>query len=341
MSKVFEPIKVKNVAIRNRIVVPPMVCFGYSDAKGEVSEAHIEHYETLAKGGAGLIIVEATCVAEDGRLSMDQLGLWNDNQVSEMSRLVTRCHRHGAKVLIQLHHAGDKRSKLLNEGPFSVNDLTEADFDRIQNEFVLAAKRAVMTGADGIELHGAHGYLMCQLASPEKNHRRDTYGGSLEGRLYFATSLIQRLKEEISGLDILGMRMGANEPDLETGVAIAKAYEAAGVDLLHVSAGLGPHMPSDLPEGFDMTPIVYMGTVVKQAVEVPVIAVNGIRKASQIMSLVETDAVDFVALGRPHLVDPEWSHKMARGQAPVECINCSPCKWFKDGRECPRRHEAL
>lgn len=336
MSKLFEPIEINEVAIRNRIVVPPMVCFGWSNEKGEVSEAHIEHYEALAKGGAGLIIVEATCVLDTGRLSMDQLGLWDDNQVAQMSRLVTRCHKHGAKVLIQIHHAGEKRSKLLNEEPFSVNTLSQSDIETLEQAYVLAVKRAVMTGADGIELHGAHGYLLSQFASPLTNQRTDAYGGTLEGRVKFATDLIRRLKAECKGLDILSVRMGGNEPNIETGVEIAKLYVEAGAQLLHVSAGIGDQMPDNIPDDFTYSAIVYMGTVIKHAVKVPVIVVNGIRSKASAIDLVETERADFVALGRAHLVDSEWTHKIARGVDPVDCLSCKPCKWFKNGKECPR-----
>ena len=106
MSALFNELQVGKTTIKNRIVVPPMVCFKYSDDQGFVSEGHVAHYEALAKGGAGLIIVEATCVLPEGRLSMDQMGLWRDEQVEGMKTLVEVCHKHGAKVMVQLHHAG-------------------------------------------------------------------------------------------------------------------------------------------------------------------------------------------------------------------------------------------
>lgn len=340
MKALLSEIQVGNTTIKNRVVVPPMVCFKFSDEKGYVSESHYEHYEALAKGGAGLIVVEATCILPDGRLSMDQMGLWQDDQVEGMKKLVNLCHDNGAKVIVQLHHAGEKRAKAIDEAePFHVNTMTLEDIERIRSSFLSAAKRAEMAGFDGIEIHGAHGYLLCQLANPEVNQRTDNFGGSLENRLRLAKTIIDDVKTACPNLDIIGYRMGANEPNLEDGIAIAKALESYGVNLLHVSAGLGKDQSHHVPEGFKGNWIAYMGTAVKKEVSIPVILVNGVRLPEEAAWFVETGHIDMVALGRAHLVDPSWTQKAAAGELPVSCLNCKPCRWFKDGRECPRVKE--
>lgn len=340
MNALLSEIQVGNTTIKNRVVVPPMVCFKFSDEKGYVSDSHYEHYETLAKGGAGLIVIEATCVLPDGRLSMDQMGLWQDDQVEGMKKLVNLCHDHGAKVIVQLHHAGEKRAKPIDEAePFHVNTMTLEDIENIRSGFISAAKRAEMAGFDGIEIHGAHGYLLCQLANPEVNQRTDDFGGCLENRLRLAKTIIDDVKTTCPNLDIIGYRMGANEPHLEDGIAIAKALESYGVNLLHVSAGLGKDQSHHVPEGFKGNWIAYMGTAVKKEVSIPVILVNGVRLPEEAAWFVEEGHIDMVALGRAHLVDPLWTQKATAGQIPVSCLSCKPCRWFKDGRECPKVKE--
>ncbi len=334
-TKLFDKIAVGNTEVKNRMVVPPMVCFGYSDETGRVTEANLSHYEALAAGGAGLIIVEATCIVPSGRLSLNQLGLWEDEQIEGMKKIAEVCHKNDAKVMVQIHHAGRSRSKSLNEVPFDLNTLTLGEIKEIQEAYVTACKRAEVAGFDGIEFHGAHGYLMSQWASPEANQREDQYGGSLENRLRFASEVIQQVKKECN-FNILGYRMGGNEPELAEGIEIAKALEKMGVDLLHVSAGIGGGALPEVPEDFPGNWIVYMGTAIKKEVNMPVIAVNSIRKLEDITKLIDENAVDFVALGRPHLVDPMWTTKTQKGELPIECLNCKPCKWFKNGKDCPR-----
>lgn len=340
MKTLFESVQVGSLTVKNRICVPPMVCFGYGDQTGYVTDHNRAHYKALADGGAGLIIIEATCITPDGRLSKDQLGLWEDGQIEGMKTLVTLCHEAGAKVIVQLHHAGDKRNKVITELPaFDVNNLELQEIDAIKTAFIEAAKRAEQAGFDGVELHGAHGYLLCQMANPSINRRQDAYGGTLENRLKLAKGIIEGIQSSCPTLPILAYRMGANDPDLTTGIEIAKCLESYGVNLLHVSSGLGESQAHLVPEDFKGNWIAYMGTAVKAAVNVPVILVNGVKTPEEASYFTENHKIDFVAMGRAHLVDPMWSAKTENGQMPISCLSCKPCRWFKDGKECPRVKE--
>ena len=338
MHTLFQSLQIRNTTIKNRICVPPMVCFSFTDHTGYVTEKNIAHYKALADGGPGLIVIEATCVTPEGRLSLDQLGLWEDGQVEGMKALADVCHLAGAKVIVQIHHAGDKRNRVLPElKPLNVNDLTEEELQTIRDQFVAAVKRAVAAGFDGVELHGAHGYLLCQMANPNVNARQDAYGGDLEQRLSLAKSIIDGVKAACPEMPILAYRMGANEPDLAAGIEIAKRLEDYGVNLLHVSAGLGDDQSHLVPEDFKGSWIAYMGTAVKVAVTIPVMIVNGVRTPEEAAYFTDNQLADFVALGRAHLVDPAWANKARAGETPVTCLNCKPCRWFKDGSLCPRR----
>ena len=353
MPHLCTPIIIKNKEIRNRIVMPPMVCFSWAGEDGFVTEKHIRHYEARAKGGTGLIIVEATCINRYGRLSSDQLGIWSDEHIEGLRQISQACHKHGATVLIQIHHAGAKTPRDVAEVALApsrypehtdtdrqVQELSVEEIKAIQQDFLKAAQRAKEAGFDGVELHGAHGYLISQFASAITNKRTDQYGGPLENRMRFALEIIQQLKDNIDKDFIIGYRMGGNEPTLEIGIQIAKILESAGVDLLHVSAGISsPEFPQpQVPEGFPENSIVYCGAQIKNRVSVPVIVVNGIRTPQQAKYLVENELADMVAVGRGHLVDPDWACKAINGSKVKPCLDCKRCLWHSDPDKCPGKN---
>ncbi len=350
MNDLFSPIKIKNTIIKNRIVMPPMVCFGFGEDDGLVTEKHLRHYEARAKGGAGLIIIEATCIDKKGRLSNDQLGLWSDEHIPGFSRLAAICHQYGAKVLVQIHHAGMVARKNITSTPLApsiyrgkmMNDEISAralkltEIHDLQSKYVASALRAQKAGLDGIEFHGAHGFLISQFFSPIINKRTDVYGGNLSNRTRFVTEIIAGIRQAAGNDFIIGCRMGCNEPDLNTSIKIAKILEKSGIDLLHVSIGLRP--PPDkgpaVPEGFNYNWIVYGGTEIKKHVNVPVIVVNGIRTPEQAAYLIEHGLADFTAIGIGQLIDPEWANKALSNEPIIPCINCKTCKLFVRGGVC-------
>lgn len=343
MVNLFTPIKIADKDIKNRIVMPPMVCFGWAESDGQVTEKHIKHYEARAKGGAGIIILEALCVEKDGRLSPDQLGIWSDEHIDGLKKIVAACHKYGAVVLGQIHHAGIKTHDAVSEEALSPSDYIDgnrkgsgmsiSEINYIQEKFVEAALRAQKAGFDGVELHGAHGYLIDQMMSPSINKRNDEYGGTLYKRTRFAVEIVRAIREK-TGIDfIIGHRMGGNEPTINEGIEIGKILEEAGVDVLHVSSGMGD--APVVPEGFPYNWIVYCGIEIKRNVNVPVITVNGIRTPAQAAYLIDNGLADFAAIGKGMLVDPEWANKAAESMEVNKCFNCRNCSWFKDSNKCP------
>ncbi|HEY5560315.1 MAG TPA: NADH:flavin oxidoreductase [Clostridiaceae bacterium] len=347
MTYLNSKLVIKGIEIKNRIVMPPMVCFGYTKADGIITQKTIEHYKERAKGGCGLIIIEAACIMIDARLDISQIGIWSDDHIEGFSKLAKACHEYGTKVIVQIHHAGLKLSKKV-EGkvlaPSSYQDknvkaeeINTQEIKEIQEAFVAAAIRAEKAGLDGVELHGAHGYLISQFFSPIVNKREDEYGGSIENRTRFTTEIVGKIRKSTGSNFIIGCRMGCNEPDLASSIEIAKGLEAAGVDLLHISTGFDsdviPSLPKDLPYNW----IVYGGTQIKKAVSVPVIVVNEIKKAEQAKFIIEEGLADFVAIGKSLLVDPAWANKALAGEAIDKCFNCPNCSWFSRDRAkvCP------
>jgi len=323
-----------------------MVCLGWSDDAGIVTERHIAHYRRRAAGGCGLIIIEAHAVCERGRLDHSQLGLWSDGHVAGLAKIVRACHQHGACVLVQIHHAGYETPKTIaspalapseyRDGAKHARAMTIAEIQQTQEAFIAAARRAKEAGCDGVELHGAHGFLINQFMSPLSNGRDDRYGGDLSDRTTLVREIIDRLKEEVVDDDfVLGCRMGGNEPGLKEGIEIARILEKAGVELLHISSGISEEGHPQAPSYFPYHWIVYLGTEIKKHVEIPVISVFRIRTPQEAEWLV-SNAVDLVAIGRGQLVEPDWVKKARSGDELIHCLDCDPsCHWFDDSSQCP------
>ncbi|MBT3275203.1 MAG: NADH:flavin oxidoreductase [Spirochaetales bacterium] len=349
MALIHDELKVRNSVVKNRIVFPPIVVF-HAEDDGHVVDWHVSHYRKRAEGGCGIVIVEATAVQRKGRLNSSQLGIWDDECIAGLSRIAKACSDNGVLALIQIHHAGLKATREVTEdrvsasqygdGGKSARAMTLEEIGNTKTAFVDAAVRAQKAGFDGVELHGAHAYLLSQFASSVVNRRSDHYGGNPENRTRLAKEIITDIRRSVSADFIIGYRMGCNEPDLDDGIEIARMLEEYGVDLLHISAGFGgtpePEAPKDFPENW----IVWGGTVIRKQVKVPVITVNGIRTHEQANWLLDGRS-DFVALARALLVDPDWPLKAKSGEEIVTCMECKPrCKWFGDPESCPRFDKA-
>lgn len=301
MNTIFSPYEIKGITFKNRIVLPPLVCFSLLGVDGKVNQKLLDWYESIAKTEVGLIIVEATAVEESGKLRENQLGIWSDDFIEGLSNIVEICHRYEVPVLIQIHHAGFHQK---------IAEVEKERLDEILQAFMFAFYRAKRAGFDGIEIHGAHGYLLSQLSSPLWNTRKDEYGN----RFYFAKQLIERTRDLFDEKFLLAYRMSGNDPELVEGIEMAKFLEKEGVDLLHVSHGVSKEIPqavkiSNYPENFPFHWITFLGIEIKKHVNVPVIGVYGIKTEAQASALVEGNALDFVAVGRAMIARPNWMGK--------------------------------
>jgi len=259
LEKLFEPLSIGEMRLRNRIVMPPMVSsFGSSD--GRVTEQAVGYYEQRAKGGVGLIIVEATCVDSPiGKLSPYQLVIDDDKFIPGLSDLARAIQEHGAKAAIQLHHAGGNTSSAVTGlqpvAPSAVpfpdkelsRELTLEEISEIIQCFARAAGRAKKAGFDGVEIHGAHGYLISQFLSSAFNKRQDSYGGSLANRARLLLEIIAAIKGVVGLYYPVWCRLNGREYGMPGGItveetqSVAQMVEEAGVAAIHVSAfALGP-----------------------------------------------------------------------------------------------------
>lgn len=326
MPGLFDPIVIKGLTLKNRLVMPPMFT-KMATEEGEVTDRHIGYYTTRARGGVGLIIIEHTYVSKDGKLSPGQIGLYDDKLISGLKLLAEAIHREGAKVVLQLTHAGAQASSgIIGQqpvGPWNVGTLKSKEVPRplilkeleaLVAAFGEASRRAMDAGFDSIELHGAHGFLLCQFLSPYTNRRDDAYGGDLAGRLRFPLEVIKEVKTRMGKNIPLFYRFGADDM-LEGGLTsqegkMAATYlEQAGVDVIDVSGGLGAieHKLS-AEQGY----FVPLARGIKEVVKVPVIGVGNITEPEFADKIVREGTVDMVAFGHMLLSNPEFPKQAAQ-----------------------------
>jgi NADPH2 dehydrogenase len=361
MSNLYSEITIRNLKIKNRIVMPPMRCSGFTGEDGVLTLNNIQRYRDRARGGVGMIISEAAAVSKTGRNSPDQLGLWSDDQIKGFSQLADYCHDYECRALAQIHHAGLAAGSSVTEDPVAPSDfqgksrsdqviraraLTPAEIAMIQEEYVAAAVRARKAGMDGVELQGAHGQLISQFFSPLVNQREDDYGGSPVKRTRFATEIIKNIRQAAGPEFIISCRIGCDEPDTESSSGIARALEHAGVDMLHISTGMTDYIAGEVadikvPAYFHYNSIVYRGTQIKEKVKVPVILVNGIRTPLDADYLIKNNYADFAAIGRGLLTDPEWANKGQKYQQVTPCLRCKTCAYANPPRTCPQAKAAF
>lgn len=323
MSMLFTPILIKDMQVRNRIVMPPM-CQYSAGNDGVATDWHLVHYATRAVGGVGLIIVEATAVEPRGRISDNDLGLWSDEQIPMLKRIVDNVHKYGAKIGIQLAHAGRKSESASSTPvapspiPFTPDsrnpgELNRSEIKEIQKSFAYAAKRVLAAGFDMIEVHAAHGYLINEFLSPVSNKRNDGYGGSLENRVRFLRETLEEVgKVWLSGKPVF-VRVSAVDYipggiDLDEMLRIVTLLKDCGVDLWHVSSGGIAPANIDAYPGFQ----VHYASEIRNRLNVKTATVGAITTPEMAESILASGHADMIALGRELLRNPYWPLTAAR-----------------------------
>ncbi len=341
----FEPLRLRGLTLKNRIMVAPMAMYSSSD--GFTSDFHLVHLGRFALGGAGLVMTEATSVTKEGRITPGCNGLWLDAQIENLRRITKFLHDFGAAAGIQLGHSGWKgatRRPWHGGGPLTAEDrerrgeeawettspsaepfsagwstphqLTQGDLDRLLDAFRHSTRRANEAGFDVIELHCAHGYLLHSFLSPFSNHRTDTYGGSIDNRMRFPLRVAEVVREawpsekpmfvRISSVD--GIEVGWR---IEDSVVFAKELRKIGIDAIDCSSGgmnlpRGKQLVSRTP-GFQ----VPFAARIRREAQIPTIAVGLIREVRQAQAVLEAGEADLVALARESIFNPNWSAQAA------------------------------
>lgn len=331
-SQLFSPYSIGQLTLNNRIVIAPMC--QYSADNGDATDWHMIHLGNMALSGAGLLIIEATAVSPEGRISPDDLGLWSDSNEAALKKVLTAIRQYSnIPIALQIAHAGRKASTQApwNGGHFISQDqggwqtvapsaiafntkdtaptaLDNAGLKHVIDSFVATAKRAHRIGIDAIEVHAAHGYLLHQFLSPLSNQRTDQYGGSLENRMRFPLEVFNAVRKEIPSTIPVGIRISATDWvdggwDLEQSIIFSNALRELGCDFIHVSSGgLSPLQSIPVAKNYQ----VEFAEKIRHAVQLPTIAVGLITEAQQAESIITEGRADMVALARGMLYDPRW-----------------------------------
>ncbi|MBT2382482.1 NADH:flavin oxidoreductase/NADH oxidase [Streptomyces sp. ISL-11] len=347
MSALFQPFSLRSLTIPNRVWMAPMCQYSaevFGPNAGVANDWHFAHYAARSTGGAGLILVEATAVSPEGRISPADLGIWNDTQVEALRRVTAFLRSRGTVPGIQIAHAGRKASTDrpwrggkpvgADEGwqpvapspvPFTDGDpapteLTVEQIKEIVGQFAAAARRALAAGFEVVEIHGAHGYLIHEFLSPHSNRRTDEYGGSFENRSRFAREVVDAVRAEWPDDLPVFFRTSAtdwlteNADDEREGwtadetVRLARELSARGVDLFDVSTGgLAPGARIPTGPGYQ----VPFARRVKEEAGLPTAAVGLITEPRQAEKILANGEADAILLGRELLRDPHWPHRAA------------------------------
>jgi 2,4-dienoyl-CoA reductase-like NADH-dependent reductase (Old Yellow Enzyme family)/NADPH-dependent 2,4-dienoyl-CoA reductase/sulfur reductase-like enzyme len=356
MSEVFPHLfqegKIGTVTIKNRLVMPSLLT-GLANKDGTVSEGLIVFYETRARGGAGLIVTEATCVVPGGCHNRYQLGAFDDSQLPGLCELAQRVHDAGASVFMQLYHPGSQTRNKLAGGELltpsglpckalptqKCREMTQEDIAALVKAFADAAARAQQAGFDGVELNAAHGYLIEQFLSPYTNKRTDQYGGNVKERCRFAEEIISAVRQAVGSQFPVTLCISADEflekagikedgIDLKETIAILTHLIPFGLDAVSVSAGTLETQncawePISYPQGWR----TYLPETVKHNISIPVIGTSVIREPDFAEQLLKRGCMDFVGVARGQVADPEWGSKAEQGRACEirRCISCLHC----------------
>ncbi|MBS4215764.1 NADPH dehydrogenase NamA [Neobacillus rhizophilus] len=320
-AKLFSPYTVKGITFKNRIVMAPMCMYSSHNEDGHLQNWHRTHYTSRAVGQVGLIIVEATAVSPEGRISPQDLGIWSDEHIAGFQELAGLVKEHGAKIGIQLAHAGRKavlEGEILapsviafNEKSKTPKEMTKDDITATVEAFKKGAERIKKAGFDVIEIHGAHGYLINEFLSPLSNNRTDEYGGSAENRYRFLREVIDAVKSVWDGP--LFVRVSANdyhEDGLtpEDYITFAQWMKEQDVDLIDVSSGAIVPARINVYPGYQ---VKYSETI-KNGADIQTGAVGLITSPLHAEEILQNERADLIFLARELLRDPYWPRKAAK-----------------------------
>lgn len=334
-SKLFESKKIGNLEIKNRFVVPAMDSH-YTNEEHFFTDQALNYYGERAKGGFGLIFTEFMCVSEEGLAESTQAGIYDDKFIPMLTKLVNRVHENGAKIFAQIQHSGRQKgndiplqavgaSALVSNGKKEpVHELTTAEVQIIEQKFIDAALRAKKTGFDGVEVQGAHGYLLAQFLSKATNKRVDQYGGNITNRARIVCEIVEGIKNTCGKDYPVVVRTSGNEDfyggnSIEDALTQAILFEQANADAIHIFYGSAIESYYT-KSGFNMDNI----RKVKEVVNIPVIGVGRINDPTLALAMIKNGSADFVALGRQSICDPHFPNKVKEGRLD-EIFTCTGC----------------
>jgi 2,4-dienoyl-CoA reductase-like NADH-dependent reductase (Old Yellow Enzyme family) len=338
----FEPYGIAGLELRNRFV-RSATWDGTADNSGNVTDASVALYRELGKGGVGLIISGYAFVSPLGQAVHGQYGIYTDDMISGLHRLVGVAHQGGAKIVLQIVHAGINSNYLHYMGITALavsslrgigiphREMTDEEIQGIVSDFVSAAVRGKEAGFDAIQLHASHGYLMSQFLSPLFNLRTDRWGGSMENRRRFHIEVIRSIRHAIGADFPLMIKFGVQDDydrglSLKEGLETAKQMVETGIDAVEVSAGIGMILRVLRKSDPEQVYFRDRAAAVKRVVTVPIMLVGGIRRLETAISIVDSGDADLISMCRPFIMEPNLVNRWRGGnKEPARCISCNEC----------------
>ena len=343
----FEPCKIGRLELRNRFM-RSATWDATADSSGATTDNSVALYQELGQGGVGLIVTGFAYISPLGQAVPGQYGVHTDNMISGLRRLVQVAHHGGAKIALQLVHAGinSRYIRQIGKTPLAVSrmqgipgphrEMTDEDIEVILSDFASAALRAQEAGFDAVQLHGAHGYLMSQFMSPLFNFRSDRWGGNAENRRRFHLKVIQKLRQAVGVNFPLLIKFGVLD-DIKGGLSLSEGLETGermvekGINAIEVSAGVSSGISAYVQVRRKKDPerayFRERTAAVKRAVTVPVMMVGGIRSLAMVKSIVDSGDADLISMCRPFIREPDLILRWQRGEEePAKCISCNKCE---------------
>jgi 2,4-dienoyl-CoA reductase-like NADH-dependent reductase (Old Yellow Enzyme family) len=356
----FQPQRVGRIELQNRLI-RSATYYGLADEEGRVGDASVELMRTLAGGGVGLIITGYAFVARDGQVFVDMNGIDSDDQIPGYRRMTRAVHDLEGRVVMQIAHGGVASATAIRRGEprlavspqeapsdaeGAAREMTDADIERIIDAFGQAARRVEEAGFDGVQIHGAHGYLVTQFLSPSSNRRSDRWGGSLENRMRFVVEVVRAIRRNVDDDFPVMIKLGCRDyldqgegMSIQEGASLAAALEGEGVCFIEVSHGMPGRSFRKMSHGKEKAPIreAYLlpdARVVRGSTSVPLAVVGGMRSLPVMEEAIESGAVDCISLCRPLIREPDLIQRWKRGDTrPADCISCGAClKTDKEGK---------
>ena len=347
----FSPLELCGTTVPSRVVLAPMGT-RFNNHDGSVSDRYVNYMRARARGGAGLLLTENTHLIH-AYTQTSSLGAYHDRLIGNLSRLPHAVHPFGSRILLQMSiHAGAAQQRVIGQQPVAPSaiacrlypqvprELTLSEIEALVDAYVQGAYRAWRAGFDGVEVHGAHGYLITQFISPHTNRRTDRYGGDFEGRMRFPAEIVQAIRNLCGESFLIGFKYNGYENlpggvDLPLARRIGRYMEGVGVDYLHVASLGAPMRPGEDPVypavpslyTTEPNPLLELAAQVKADVEIPVMAAGGFNRPEHAEAALAGKAADLVAVGRAFLADADWASHARRGEpAKIRpCIKCNQC----------------
>ena len=345
LNNLFSTFSIGTLKMENRLVMPPMAT-NYATSEGYVTDRQIAYYLERAKGGVGYVTTEHTGILQQGKAHPNMLLISTDEHIPGFERLIEAIHGVGAKIIVQINHAGRQTSSEVTGSPIVgpspipgppkneiPRELSVSEIEDLIEAYTKAAQRAKKAGADGVGLQMAHGYLICSFLSPFSNQRKDHYGGDIQERSRFAVEVLKSVRDRVGPDFPIVCRLSGDEYmdgglKIDETRQIAKILENEGADALHISACNASSVYLNQPPYYvDEGVFVHLAQAIKSEVDIPVIAVGRIRTPLMADQIIKDGKADLVSMGRALIADPYMPKKAKEGRFEeiTPCISCNRC----------------